>query len=76
MNNYNHTPRNNEKQQDENPFRYILKRALLHQQEESIDTAQHRSAITKYRITTRPQINLARAGMRSICMASTVIVRR
>jgi hypothetical protein len=76
MNNYNHTPRNNEQQQDENPFRYILKRALLHQQEESIDTAQHRSAITKYRITTRPRINLARAGMRSICVTSIVIARR
>jgi hypothetical protein len=39
MNNNNQTPHNNEQQQDENPFRYILKRALLHQQDESVYTA-------------------------------------
>ena len=76
MNNYNHTPHNNEQQQDENPFRYILKRALLHQQEESIDTAQHRFAIPEYRITTQARINMARAVMRSIGVASTLSARR
>jgi hypothetical protein len=50
MNNRN--PHNhNEERPDETPFGYILKRALLHQQDESIDTAQHRSAIPEYRIT-------------------------
>jgi len=76
MNNYNHTPHNNEQQQDENPFRYILERALLHHQEESIDTAQHRFAIPEYRITTRAQINMGRAVMRSIGVASTLSARR
>ena len=76
MNNYNQIPHNNEQQQDENPFRYILKRALLHQQDESIYTAQHRSAIIEYRIITRPRINPTRAGMQNICVASTVIARR
>jgi len=57
MNNY--TPHNNEQHQDENPFRYILERALLHQQDESIDTAQQLFAIPEYRITTQARINMA-----------------
>ena len=51
----NHNPHNhNEQRPDETPFGYILKRALLHQhqQDESIDTAQHRSPTTpEYRVT-------------------------
>jgi hypothetical protein len=48
----NHNPYNhNEQRPDENPFGYILKSALLHQQDESTDTAQYRSAILEYRIT-------------------------
>jgi len=74
MNNY--TPHNNEQHQDENPFRYILERALLHQQDESIDTAQHLFAIPKYRITTQARINMAQAGIRSIGVASTRSARR
>ncbi len=46
-NNHNH----NEQRQDENRFGHILKRALLHLPDESIDTAQHRSAIPEYRVT-------------------------
>lgn len=76
MNKHKHTPHNNELQQDENPFRYILERALLHQQEDSIDTAQHRFAIPEYRITTQARINMARAVMRSIGVASTLSARR
>ena len=74
MNNY--TPHNNEQHQDENPFRYILERALLHQQDESIDTAQHLFAILEYRITTQARINMAQVGIRSIGVASTLSVRR
>jgi hypothetical protein len=40
----NHNPHNNEQQQDENPFVYILKRALLHQQDRNIDTVQQKFA--------------------------------
>ena len=48
----NHNPHNhNEQRQDDCPFGYILKRALLHREDESIDTAQHRSAIPEYQIT-------------------------
>ncbi len=51
----NHNPHNhNEQRPDETPFGYILKRALLHQhqQNESIDTAQHRPPATpEYQIT-------------------------
>ena len=72
----NNTPHNNEPHQDENPFRYILERALLHQQGESIDTAQHLFAIPEYRITTQARINMAQAGMRSIGIASTLSARR
>ena len=47
-----HNPHNhNEQRPDETPFGYILKRALLHREDESIDTAQRRSAIPEYRIT-------------------------
>jgi len=74
MNNY--TPHSNEQHQDENPFRYILERALLHQQDESIDTAQHLFAIPEYRITTQARINMAQAGIRSIGVASTRSARR
>ncbi|MEA1945323.1 MAG: hypothetical protein U9N07_08365 [Euryarchaeota archaeon] len=47
MNNHNH----NKQRPDERPFAYILKRALLQQQDRNIDTAQHLSAIPEYRIT-------------------------
>ena len=48
----NHNPHNhNEQRQDGRPFAHIPKRALLHREDESIDTAQHRSAILEYRIT-------------------------
>ena len=52
MNNHNHHNHNhNEQRQDENPFGYILKRALLHREDASIDTARYVSAIPEYRIT-------------------------
>ncbi|RZN31161.1 MAG: hypothetical protein EF813_12575, partial [Methanosarcinales archaeon] len=51
MNNHNHTTHNNEQRPDERPFAHILKRALLPQQDEKIDTAQHTSATPEYRIT-------------------------
>jgi hypothetical protein len=52
----NHNPHNrnhDEQRQDERPFAYILKRALLQQppQDRNIDTAQHRSATPEYQIT-------------------------
>jgi hypothetical protein len=48
----NHSPHNHiEQRPDERPFAYILKRALLPQQDRNIDTAQHRSAIPEYQIT-------------------------
>ena len=47
----NHNPHHNEPRPDERPFGYILKRALLYQQDESTDTAQHRSTIPEYQIT-------------------------
>ena len=51
MNNYTHTPHNNEQRPDERPFAHILKRALLHREGESTDTAQRRSDTPEYRIT-------------------------
>ena len=52
MNNHNHHNHNyNEQRQDENPFEYILKRALLHREDASIDTARYMSAIPEYGIT-------------------------
>ena len=53
MNNHNHHD-HNEPLYDEHPFEGLIERALLHQhqQDESIDTAQHRSpTIPAYRIT-------------------------
>ena len=51
----NHNPHNhNEPLYDEHPFEGLIERALLHQhqQDESIDTAQHRSPTTpEYRVT-------------------------
>jgi hypothetical protein len=47
----NHNPHNNEHRPDERQFAYILKRALLPQQDESIDTAQRMSTIPEYPIT-------------------------
>jgi hypothetical protein len=49
MNNRNH--HNNEPPYDEHPFEGLIERALLHLEDESIDTAQHRPAIPEYRIT-------------------------
>ena len=39
-----HHPHNNEQRPNETPFGYILKRALLHLPDESVDTARYRSA--------------------------------
>ena len=52
MNNHDHH-NHNEPLYDGHPFEGLIERALLHQhqQDESIDTAQHRSAIPEYRIT-------------------------
>jgi hypothetical protein len=48
----NHNPHNhNEQRLDERPFAHILKRALLQQQDESIDTTQHTSTVSEYQIT-------------------------
>jgi len=49
----NHNPHNhNEQREDDCPFGYILKRALLHIEDRNIDTAQHRSPTTpEYQIT-------------------------
>ena len=63
----NHNPHNHEHRPDETPFGYILKRALLPQQDESIDTAQHMSAIPEYQITIEHGsiwLDLDRAGAR------------
>ena len=58
----NHNPHNrnhDEQRQDERPFTYILKRALLQQQpkqqpkDRNIDTTQHRSATQEYQITIK-----------------------
>jgi hypothetical protein len=73
----NHNPHNHiEQRPDERPFAYILKRALLPQQDESIDTAQanvHHSGVPDH---NRARINPDRAGMRCIGVASTLIARR
>jgi len=71
----NHNPHNhNEQRQDENPFGYILKRALLQQQQQdmNVDTAQHRSATPEYQITI--EHGSIRIGQE--CAASTLSVRR
>ena len=46
-----HAHHNNEQRPDENPFGCIMKRALLHREDENTDTAQHRSATPEYQIT-------------------------
>jgi len=68
----NHNPHNHEHRPDERPFAYILKRALLPQQDESIDTAQHMSAIPEYQIT----IEHGSIWLGHECAASTLSVRR
>ena len=50
MNNHNHHIHKPQRP-DENPFGCILKRALLHREDASTDTAQHRSATPEYQIT-------------------------
>ena len=74
MTNHNpHNPHNhNEQRQDDCPFGYILKRALLYQQDESIDTAQHRSTIPEYQIT----IEHGSIWLGQECESSTLIARR
>jgi len=47
MNNHN----NGEPRLDENPFDAIIQRALLHQQNVSVDTARQRSVGSEYRAT-------------------------
>lgn len=54
----NHTPHNNEQRQDENPFGNLLKRALLHREGESTDTAQHQSDAPEY----QPQSSTDQSG--------------
>nr|QNO41275.1 hypothetical protein BHHPIBDN_00005 [Methanosarcinales archaeon ANME-2c ERB4] len=49
MNNHNH--HNDEPRLDENPFDDIIRRALLHQQNVSADTARQRSVGPEYRTT-------------------------
>jgi len=69
----NHNPRNhNEQRQDERPFAYLLKRALLPQQDRNIDTAQHRSATPEYQIT----IEHGSILIGQECAASTLSARR
>ncbi|RJS71769.1 hypothetical protein CW696_04045 [ANME-2 cluster archaeon] len=68
----NHNPHNHEHRPDERPFAYILKRALLPQQDESIDTAQHMSAIPEYQIT----IEHGSIWLGHECAASTLSVGR
>ena len=53
MNTHNHDHHNhNEPLYDEHLFEGLIERALLHREDESIDTAQHRSStIPAYRIT-------------------------
>ena len=70
----NHNPHNSEQRQDENPFGYILKRALLQQQQQdmNVDTVQHRSAIQEYQIT----IEHGSIWLGQECAASTLSVRR
>ena len=51
MNNHNHN--NGEPRLDENPFDGIIRRALLHRQDGSADTARQRSVGSEYRVTTR-----------------------
>ena len=69
----NHNPHNhNEQRQDDCPFGYILKRALLHREDESIDTAQHRPAIPEYQIT----IEHGSIWLGQECESSTLIARR
>ncbi|MEA1864190.1 MAG: hypothetical protein U9N46_03165 [Euryarchaeota archaeon] len=46
MNNHNHN--NGEPRLDENPFDGVIKRALLHQQNVSADTARQRSVGSEY----------------------------
>ena len=52
----------NEPRPDERLFACILKRALLHREDERINTAQHRSTIPECQITTRAWIDLDRSG--------------
>ncbi|PXF61888.1 MAG: hypothetical protein C4B59_01265 [Candidatus Methanogaster sp.] len=77
MNNHKH--HNNEQRPDENWFGYLLKRVLLHQADESIDTVQHRSAIPEYQITI--EHGSIRIGQECVAstqaiVASTLITRR
>jgi len=51
MNNHNHN--NGEPRLDENPFDGIIRRALLHPQNVSADTAWPQSVGSEYRVTTR-----------------------
>ncbi|PXF59638.1 MAG: hypothetical protein C4B59_11165 [Candidatus Methanogaster sp.] len=67
MNKYAH-PHNNEQQPDERPFAHILKRALSPREDESTDTAQHRSDAREYRITI--EHGSIRIGQE--CVASTL----
>jgi hypothetical protein len=58
--------------QDECPFAYFLKKALLYQQDSNINTVQHRSATPEYRITIKH--GSIRIGQE--CAAGTLSVRR
>ncbi|KAF5417298.1 MAG: hypothetical protein C5S48_00635 [Candidatus Methanogaster sp.] len=75
MNNHNHTPYNNKQRSDERPFAHTLKRALLHREDESTNTAQHRSdaGVPSH---NQSRIDPDRAGMRCIGVASILIAKR
>nr|QNO44567.1 hypothetical protein KKOBALHG_00004 [Methanosarcinales archaeon ANME-2c ERB4]QNO45098.1 hypothetical protein HICMJNBA_00004 [Methanosarcinales archaeon ANME-2c ERB4] len=62
-------PNHNEQQQDERPFAYILKRALLHQhqQDEKIETSRYQPPIPEYQIT----IEHGSIWLEQECAAST-----
>ena len=72
MNNRNH--HNNEPLYNEHPFEGLIERALLHREDESIDTVQHRrhSGVPDH---NRARIDLARAGMRCIAAGNVLPAR-
>ena len=47
----NHDQHSHNEPPYKHPFEGLIERALLHQEDESIDTAQHRPAIPEYQIT-------------------------
>ena len=60
----NHAHHNNEQRPDENPFGCILKRALLHRDDESHRYSAASISYSGVSDHNRARINLARTGMR------------